>query len=288
MMLDNVIKRLSAEFLIKTPIGSEVEKAMHILVDVQKHLYALSDKTGEEPLTAMKCGTVFVLVVLKKAVNGKKPKEFDRTDWAEVAGAVSDYAVCYDNQKYSEFVFLLYAKYIDFSASILEGRASEDTVAAIRGLAAALRAETETLHKGGISEATYIDRCLWIALEAMIKQLASLMGVVTAASAEQLTQAVASIAFEYGRYLLLQREQNLLSEYLVQQHTLDLELQDKYDAFIKDLLADAESFMNLVDHAFAPDFEALLMNSAKLAKCAGVNELEILDSVEKVDAFFLE
>ena len=103
----------------------------------------------------------------------------------------------------------------------------------------------------------------------------------------QLAQAVASIAFEYGRYLL-QREQHLLSEYLVQQHTLDLELQDKYDAFIKDLLADAESFMNLVDHAFAPDFEALLMNSAKLAKCAGGNELEILDSVEKVDAFFLE
>lgn len=287
-MLDEVIKGLSAEFLINTPIGSKVEKAMHILEDVQNHLYALSDKNGEEPLTAMKCGTVFALAVLKKAVNGKQPKEFDRTDWAEVAGAVSDYAVCYDNQKYSEFVFLLYSKYIDFSASIVESRASEDTVAAIRGLATALREEAETLHKGGISEVTYIDRCLWISLEAMIKLLASLMSVVAGASAEQLAQAVASIAFEYGRYLLFRKEQNLLLEYLAQQHTLDNELQDKYDAFIKELLADAESFMNLVDHAFAPDFEALLMNSAKLAKCAGVSELEVLDSVEKVDAFFLE
>lgn len=170
----------------------------------------------------------------------------------------------------------------------MEIGASEKTVASLRGLAAALREETEALRKGDISEITYIDRCLWISLEAMIKLLASLMGVAAGETAEQLAQAVASLAFEYGRYLLFRKEQNLLAEYLAQQRTLDRELQDKYDAFIKDLLADAESFMNLVDHAFAPDFEDLLMNSAKLAKGAGVGEQDVLDSVEKVDAFFLE
>ncbi len=287
-MLDDVIKGLPVDFLLNTPIGSEVEKATHIIESVQKHLYALSGKKGEEPLTAMKCGTIFVLAVLKKAMNGKRPKGFDKTDWADIAGAVSELAICYDDQKYSEFVFLLYAEYIDFSASIVESRAASDTVAEIRDLAKSLRDETENLDEGDISESTYIDKCLWISLEAMIKLLASLIGVVTGETEEQLTRAVASIAFEYGRYLLLQKEQKLLAEYLAQQHRLDGELQDKYDAFSKELLADAESFMNLVNHAFAPDFEALLINSANMAKTAGVSEQDILDSIEKVDTFFLE
>lgn len=288
MKLDESIKGISVELLMKTPIGSQIEKAMHTLEDVQTNLYALLDKSGEEPLVTIKCGTIFTLAVLKKAVNGKQIKNFDNTDWAEIAGAVSDFAVCYDNQKYSEFVFLMYARYIDFSASLVEMRASGETVAALRKLAAALREETEILHKGDISEAKYIDRCLWISLEAMIKLLASLMGIVAGEAAEQLAQAAASLAFEYGRYLLFRNEQKLLAEYLEQQRVLDRELQEKYDAFMKDLLAEAESFMNLINNAFAPDFGCLLMNSAKLAKAAGTCEQEILDSIKKVDDFFLE
>ena len=42
-----------------------------------------------------------------------------------------------------------------------------------------------------------------------------------------LTQAVAQLAFEYGRLVLLTREQKLLESYIENQHVLDEKLQDR-------------------------------------------------------------
>lgn len=287
------IKDLKSE---KSKANKALKKAQTELQEkidaIRKELTAEQCETlvmdGEESLTTMKCGTVFTLAVFKKVLNGKHPKEFDKNDWAEIAKAVSGFAVCYDNQQYSQFVFLLYAEYIEFSVSIMEGRVADDTVRAIRSLATTLREETEMLNKGDISEVTYVDRCLWLSLEAIIKLLASMICLAGGDTAEQLTQAVASLAFEYGRYVLFLKEQSLLTEYLEHQYKLDAELQNKYDAFVVALNAEAESFINLVNHAFEPDFESLLMNSAKLASAAGVGEKEILDSIEKVDSFFMD
>lgn len=69
---------------------------------------------------------------------------------------------------------------------------------------------------------------------------------------------------------------------------MDSELKKKYSIFLADLNTGAESFLTLINHAFAPDFENLIMTSAELAKAAGVSEHEILNSVEKVDSFFLD
>ena len=288
MILEKIKKEQSIEFLMMTPFGKEMEKAMGVLEDVQKNIYALSDKNGEESLTAIKCGTVLVLAMLKKIAAGKQPKQFDQTDWAEIANEVSEFAIRSDNQNYSEFVFLLYAKYIDFYASVIEIKAGKNATSSIHNLAASLREETEALRTGLISEVTYIDRCLWISLEAMIKLLASMMNVVAGESAERLAEALASFSFEYGRYQLVRKEQSLLEEFLSNQLILDKELEEKYEAFIKDLQADAESFMNLVDSAFASNFGELLMNSAKLASYVGVSEQEVLDSMEKLDAYLME
>lgn len=43
-MLNEVIKKLPVDLIMKTPIGNELEKALHILEDVQNNLYALSKK----------------------------------------------------------------------------------------------------------------------------------------------------------------------------------------------------------------------------------------------------
>ena len=43
----------------------------------------------------------------------------------------------------------------------------------------------------------------------------------------------------------------------------------------------------MVDRAFDPDFREALMGSVELAKAAGVDEEEILESTEDIDEFFL-
>ena len=103
-----------------------------------------------------------------------------------------------------------------------------------------------------------------------------------------LAQAVSMCAFEYGRLMLYKREQAILAEYIEKQYQLDEELTEKFGAFKAELKTDSDRFNELVDQAFEPGFRESLKSSVELAKAAGVKQEEILDSVEKIDSFFMD
>ena len=46
-------------------------------------------------------------------------------------------------------------------------------------------------------------------------------------------------------------------------------------------------FQKLVDHAFSADLHETLIQSAELARAAGVKEEELLTSIDDVDDFFM-
>ena len=122
--------------------------------------------------------------------------------------------------EYSVFIFTLYADYIDASADWLTGRSADEAAvtamhesgACIKELAASIRYNTEQLQAGALSEVDYIEGCMWISLETMIKLLACSLTPKIGPEFDYLTQAVAQLAFEYGRLVLLTREQKLLPE----------------------------------------------------------------------------
>ena len=208
-------------------------------------------------------------------------------DWKIIAEKVSQYAIMSDGQQYSVFIFTLYAEYIDVSADWLLGKATDEAVASIRELSASIRFNTEQLHWGKLSEVDYIEGCLWISLEAMIKLLACSLTPVIGPEFSYLTQAVAQLAFEYGRLVLFTREQKLLESYIENQHVLDEKLQAEYDEYLAELNEYSERFRGLIDAAFTPGLHGSLMQSAELARAAGVKEEELLTSIEDVDDFFL-
>jgi predicted DNA-binding protein YlxM (UPF0122 family) len=74
---------------------------------------------------------------------------------------------------------------------------------------------------------------------------------------------------------------------LEHQEEVDEELENKLNAFKDELQERSKVFDDLIADAFSPDFEKRLMSSVELAKNAGVEESEILDSIKKVDDFFL-
>ena len=74
----------------------------------------------------------------------------------------------------------------------------------------------------------------------------------------ELLHATTMFAFEYSRLKLSSKEQELLEEYIEKQYIPDEELQAKLDEF-----------------------------NAELARAAGVEEDEILNSVEDIDEFFI-
>lgn len=243
--------------------------------------------SDETLLVRLRTGTVLTLAILQKMCAGKDPRSFDIADWREIACDVDDYAVRVDGQAYSTFVFELYATYIESGAESLRGAASNEHCDAIRALAVELREKTSALENGVIREAAYIEDCLWIGLEAMVKLL-SAAAFSRLGNAGELLSSLADFGVAYGRLALLNREQTLLQEILDHQGKLDTALQSRYDSYLADLNAQSAQFQQLVRNAFDCDLRGSLQASAALAQEAGVREEDILRTEKDVDAFFLE
>ena len=286
--LENLLKDLALEQLMKSPLGDQLQHAMHIFDKVQTHYFALAEKQDEMGMTGIKAVTVLTFAILRKIADGKLPSQLDGQDWKEIAAVVDQYAVLADDQQYSVFIFSLYERYIRHSVIQIEEIISEETAAMINGLADELRSKADALGAGYISEVTYIEDCLWISLEAMLKLLASTAALCNDQRIADFAQALTSYAFEYGRLMLYSRELEIVNQFIESQHQLDAELEQKYAAYLEDLQTESQQFYTLIDNAFAPNFRDAFLHSILLAKAAGVKEEEILSSTEDIDSFFLD
>ena len=284
-----LLKQLSIDDLVGLPITEYAEKGMAAYEKLQQAMFVLGGSKDEDSLTNMKIGTALTLSVLKKIADDKiMPTAFTQTDWAEISDTVKDIAVYMEDRDYSLFVFDLYTNSIRAAAAQLQDIAPEEKIQAIKGLADELQEKAQLLKASQIGEVAYTEDCLWICLEAMIKQLSCATYLTGSSEIAEFSQAAAMYAFEYGRFLLYRKEQALVTEYLEKQRCLDAELQAKFEAYKTELDAQSQQFMALVDNAFDPQFRTSLHASASLARAAGVKEEEILKSVEDVDSFFLD
>ena len=286
--LEQLLKDLALDQLMKSPLGSQLQQAMYIFDKVQTHYFALAEKQDEMGMTGIKAVTVLTFAILRKIADGKLPSQLDGQDWKEIAAVVDQYAVLADDQQYSVFIFSLYERYIRHSVIQIEEIISEETAAMINGLANELRSNADVLGAGSISEVTYIEDCLWISLEAMLKLLASTAALCNDQRIADFAQALTSYAFEYGRLMLYSRELEIVNQFIESQHQLDAELEQKYAAYLEDLQKESQQFYTLIDNAFAPNFRDAFLHSILLAKTVGVKEEEILASTEDIDSFFLD
>ena len=275
------------EDLLKMPIAEGIRKALEILQKLQEILYTPVEGEKDGGLIALKIGTVLTFKVLKKISGGVMPAEFSTEDWMEIAESVSDYAVLKDGRDYTVFVFGLYADYIRWSASLFKGRIDPQKVEAIFALADELKAKTNDLGSGAVSEPQYVEDCLWICLEAMVKLLSTLIYLHADAHVGDVVQAAVMLSFEYGRLMQYAKEQALLEEYAKKQYQLDEELNVKLAAYKAELESDSDKFKVFISKAFAPGFRDSFRASVELALAAGVREEEILRNLDDIDMFFL-
>ena len=284
----NVLQEIAIDELRNSPAGEKISQAMETVTAVQRNLCALAESEDSTQLNLLKIGTVFQIFWIDTLASGADPKKMKPEEWGSIASSVSQYAVLEEGQSYSEFVFTLYADYIDLSAKGLSKFISKESLASIKSISSDIRGKTALLRKEAISESAYVDECLWLSLEAMVKLLSSSLTMLIGTEYSQLAQAVSQLAFEYGRYVLYAKEQAILAAYIENQYILDEQLQQKYDAFKAELSEQAERFNQLIEQAFSSNIRESLMQSAGLARAAGVREEEILTSMEDIDAFFMD
>lgn len=280
------LQDLAIDYLLDTPTGKSLQEAITVFERVQEKVVAYAESPDDDTLKKMKVGTILTMAVLTKMSGGLSPKDFAKEDWMEIGDKVKEYALDLEPEQYSKLVFMLYAGYIESSAQLISDRISTDAMEKLAIIVTALRDKSDLLSRGEIRETDYIEDCLWLCLEAMIKLISSYMTAHISDEYAVLADAVTTYAFEYGRLMLYQKERALIEEYLAHQKVLDEELQAQYEAYLRLLEEDQKEFRQLVDRAFDPDFSNLLKNSVALAKATGVKENEILDSIEKIDDFF--
>ncbi|MCR5738233.1 MAG: hypothetical protein K6G43_00275 [Lachnospiraceae bacterium] len=287
MNAPEIIQNIAIAQLNEMPIYDQVKKDLESIRNYQEALYVLANNPEDVDINVLRMGTVLAFRVIGKILGGKNPKDFTRDDWKDIADSVACRGVLEDEQTYTESVFDLFAAYIDYSVDVNKESISDKSAKEIKGLATEIRSQTDRLEKGEITEPYYVDECLWISFEAMIKLLAAYETKYLAKEYSEFIQAVADISVQYGRYKMYQRELALINGYLDGQKQLDDQLTAEYDRYLEDLKSESEEFNMLLDNAFSDDFESLLKNSADLARKAGVDKNQILDSKEKIDSFFL-
>ena len=278
--------------LLSSPIGQKIAQVMDTIAHVQRNLFALAVSEDSGQLKLLKIGTVFQIFLVETLASGKKPEDLSGDDWRSIAEKVSRYAILEEGQRFSEFVFGLYADYIDLSAKSVSPVVKKEQLAALYQISKEIRHNMELLRDGSLSESVFVDNCLWLSLEAMIKllslSLASALSLVTREEYAQLAVSVSQLAFEYGRYMLYAKEHAILESYIQNQHDLDAELQARLNEYLAEVQKTADEFRKLVDDAFSPELHGMLQRSAALARAAGVKEEDLLSSTEEIDRFFLE
>ena len=282
------LQELPIEQLLGESAAEKLEKTLDAVSTIQRGLFALAESEDSKQFDLLKIGTVFQIFLIDTLAGGKKADELTKEDWQNIAGKVTKYAVLEDGQSYSEFVFTLYADYIDLSEkALLTKGVDAEQAAAVKELADRIRDNAELWRVGEITEVQYIEDNLWLSLEAMIKCLSLALTPKIGPEFTQLIQSVTQLGFEFGRYVMYAKEQAILQEYLDNQQILDNRLQVEYEAYLGEVNQNAERFQRLIDSAFDPGLRESLMESVALAKAYGVKEEYLLKTINEIDDFFM-
>lgn len=286
-MIEELLKDITLDYLKDTEIGANIQKAMDGIAKAQETVLAYMNDDSPEQLKRIRIGTIATFAILGKIASGKNIKEFNKQDWIDIASKISDLAILPDGQQYSVEVFEAYADYVDISVKLLDKNGiSKEKCEAISRIAKEVRKLSKDVSKGIISEVDYTEKCLWLLLEAMIKLITSYSAILLGEDLAQFNQSVAMLAFEYGRYSLYKHESEILNQYIEYQATVDAELEAKLDKYRDEIQERSKVFDELLANAFSRDISGRLKASAEIARNVGVDEAEILDSVEKIDDYF--
>ncbi|WP_425300622.1 hypothetical protein [Nocardia farcinica] len=224
-------------------------------------------------------GTAFVLAVVAKRREGKRLNEFSATDWMQLAGTTGA-----SFGKGGVRGMSIYAL-TNFTAT------SAAVAGSIVTTSFNIAEQANKLRRGQIDELEFIENSELIALEAAVRALSSLVGQATIPIpilGAVIGTAVGTVMYKAAASSLTKREAALIERYLDEQRTLDKELAAEHQALLDSLDRSMSRYLGLLERAFSPDVQVALVGSVELAVEIGVASDEILDSEEKVDAFFLD
>lgn len=151
--------------------------------------------------------------------------------------------------------------------------------------------QANKLRRGEIDELEFIENAELVCLETAVSALSSFVGqalIPVPVLGAVIGNTVGIIMYKAVSSSLSKREASLIVQYLDEQRALDEQLAARYQELIDKLEASMSDYLGVLERAFSPDVEVALLGSVELALELGVASDEVLDSDEKVLAYFLD
>ena len=224
-------------------------------------------------------GTAFAMAVTGKIREGKQLREFTPDDWSEVAKESGCGAMKGGIRGASIYALT------NFTAT--PGAVASSICTASFGVA-------EQAHKfrnREIDEIELIKSSEIVCLDAAVSALSSAIGqavIPIPVLGAVIGNTVGTVIYQAAKDNLSEYEQKVLAEYAEQQKQLDAELKDEYGLLLDQIQNEMSEYISLLEIAFHPDPIIALDGSIGLATVLGVPQNEILDTSEKLDAYFLD
>lgn len=228
---------------------------------------------------AIEGATTFVLAVVEKRRQGKKLKEFTSEDWVDIAGDTGFGFVKGGVRGVSIYSLT------NFTAT--SAAVASSVVTAAFGIAE----QANRLRLGEIDELEFIENAELVSLEAAVSALSSFVGqalIPVPVLGAVIGNTVGTVMYQAVASSLSKREAALIERYLNEQRVLDAQLTAEYQKLIEKLEASTSRYLGVLERAFSPEVEVALLGSIELALELGVASEDVLDSEEKVLAYFLD
>lgn len=227
---------------------------------------------------AIEGATAFCMEVASKMRAGKKLSDFSADDWKAIAEKTGIGTLRGGVRGASIYMLTNHTATPAAVASAL--------VTAAFGVAE----QANKFRKGELDEVSFIENSEILCLDATVSALSSLAGQVLIpipVLGAVIGNAVGTMLYQFGKESLSAKEQEILRGHLESIQRKDAELRTQYRNFIDALSENLLEFMGILERAFTVNPVSALRGSVELARRMGVPEDEILDSREKIEAYFL-
>lgn len=252
---------------------------------LRENAYQKSRPTLQEGVSAtlaaaaFEGGATFGLAVVAKKREGKRLREFSQQDWFEIAGETG-LSIGKGGIRGSS----VYAV-TNFTAT--SAAVASSIVTAAFGIAE----QANKLRRGEIDESEFIENSELLSLESAVSALSSYVGqalIPVPILGAVIGNTIGTIMYRTVASSLSELETELIERYLDEQRDLDEQLSAEHQELIRKLNEGMSEYVGLLERAFSPDVQIAFLGSVELARQLGVPAEDILDSEEKIRAYFLD
>lgn len=221
----------------------------------------------------------FVTITANKMREGKSLRDFTQEDWAEVTRS--------SGAGFAKGGIRGVSIYALTNYTATPGAVASSLCTAAFGVAE----QAHRFRMEEMGEVEFIESAEIICLDAAVSALSSALGqaiIPIPILGAVIGNTIGSLLYQTATDGLSSKEQEIIAQYAEEQKALDGVLDEQYQLLLNELRDNMQKYNVLLTEAFHPNPKKAMEGSVSLALELGIPQSEVLDSIEKIDVFFLE